>query len=232
MRRFNRSFLELVHGEPEGVIGRAATELVPELPRDAVLAEEASEPFDVRMGAMTLRTRIDRVPALDELGEVDRVVTMSDVTALRAVERERALALEREREISRTLQESLLPEHLPHVPHVTLDAWHVAAEHELVVGGDWYDAIETDRHLWLVIGDVAGHGVRATAQAGQLRHTLRGYAHEGFTADAAMVALNDLVVSQRGFATVLIAAIDPEGRELRIVCAGHPPLLLLRRRRL
>ena len=227
VRRVNRSFLELLGDGHTDVIGRPVDELVPELVPGVVLAADVPDPFDVELGGRVLRTRVDVVPALDDAGGTERVVTLSDVTALRAVERERATALSREREISRTLQESLLPEHLPRVSHVALDAWHVAAEHELIVGGDWYDAIETDRHLWLVIGDVAGHGVRATAQAGQLRHTLRGYAHEGLTADAAMVAINDLVISQRGFATVLIAAIDPEARELRIVCAGHPPLLLL-----
>ncbi len=227
VRRVNRSFLELLGDGHADVIGRPAAELVPALVPEVVLAPDVPEPFDVQLGGRVLRTRVDVVPALDDAGGTERVVTLSDVTALRAAQRERATALSREREISRTLQESLLPEHLPDVSHVALDAWHVAAEHELIVGGDWYDAIETDRHLWLVIGDVAGHGVRATAQAGQLRHTLRGYAHEGLTADAAMVAINDLVISQRGFATVLIAAIDPDARELRIVCAGHPPLLWL-----
>ena len=46
------------------------------------------------------------------------VVTLSDVTAARRIERERPDALATERLISHTLQQSLLPERLP-----TIRAW-------------------------------------------------------------------------------------------------------------
>ena len=110
-----------------------------------------------------------------------------------------------------------------------VDAWHVAAERELIVGGDWYDVIETDDGLWLVIGDVAGHGVAAAAQAGQLRHSLRVYAHEGYGLAESVQRLNELVLSTRlaDMATMCIAALDRGSDALRIVRAGHPPPLLL-----
>lgn len=228
VQRANHSFERLLGLEAGAAVGRSAPELVPALAPDRVLAATAPDPFDVDVGDRVLRARIDLLaPAAGLPGEAARVITMSDVTALRAAELERAGALEREREISRILQESLLPERLPRDEHVELDAWHVAAEQELIVGGDWYDAIETPRGLWLAIADVAGHGVAATAQAGQLRHTLRVYAHEGFEPAEAMLALNELVASQRSLATMLLAVIAPGGREVGLVNAGHPPPLLL-----
>ena len=121
-------------------------------------------------------------------------------------------ALATERSISRTLQMTLLPARMPSDPRVDLHAWHVAAERELIVGGDWYDVIETGEGLWLVIGDVAGHGVSATAQAGALRHSLRVYAHEGYSLEDALARLNELVLDdeQARMATMCIVRVDDD----------------------
>jgi CheY-like chemotaxis protein len=157
------------------------------------------------------------------------VVTLSDVSAARRLERERAAALAAERTISRTLQQTLLPERLPRDPRLTLDAWHVAAEQELIVGGDWYDAIETPDGLWLVMGDVAGHGVAAAAQAGQLRHSLRVYSHEGYSLAAALTRLNELVVENEltTMATMSVISFGADPGSVRLASAGHPPPLLI-----
>ena len=112
-----------------------------------------------------------------------------------------------------------------------LDAWHIAAEKELIVGGDWYDVIETGDSVWLVIGDVAGHGVAAATQAGQLRHSLRVYAHEGFGLSEACRRLNELVIGTQldGHGDDVHRLAGPRhAGELRLVRAGHPPPLLIR----
>ena len=106
----------------------------------------------------------------------------------------------------------------------------MAAERELIVGGDWYDVIETPRgELWLVMGDVAGHGVAATAQAGQLRHSLRVYAHEGYALAESLRRLNELLTGdeQARMATMCIVAVSDDPDDATIACAGHPPPLLL-----
>ena len=183
---------------------------------------------EITLEDRTFGLRIDEIAGETPDG-ARRVVTLRDVTLARRAATERAEAFERERTISLTLQQSLLPERFPRQDRVALDAWFVAAEHELIVGGDWYDVIETEDAIWLVIGDVAGHGVAAAAQAGQLRHSLRVYAHEGYTLPDAMARLNELVITTRltGMATVCVAAIDRTADEVRVVRAGHPPPLLL-----
>jgi CheY-like chemotaxis protein len=174
-------------------------------------------------GELALGGRIYSV-RFDAVGEAGReVVTLSDVTAARS-------ELDAERKISRTLQQTLLPARLPERADLELDAWHVAAELELIVGGDWYDVIETRRGLWLVMGDVAGHGVAATAQAGQLRHSLRVYAHEGFGLAESMTRLNELLTrsdASRMATLCLVEVSDDEPDSVCVVCAGHPPPLLL-----
>jgi DNA-binding response OmpR family regulator/serine phosphatase RsbU (regulator of sigma subunit) len=193
--------------------------------------EAARENGELIRGERTYSVRFDAVPYEAEASAGRRmVVTLSDVTAARRIERERARTLAAERLISHTLQQSLLPERLPSHPRLALDAWHLAAEGELIIGGDWYDVIETRAGLWLVMGDVAGHGVAAAAQAGQLRHSLRVYAHEGFGLAEAVGRLNDLVAQAdlTDLVTMCIVAIDHERSEVRTVRAGHPPPLLLR----
>jgi serine phosphatase RsbU (regulator of sigma subunit) len=171
--------------------------------------------------------RFDAVPA--DRGDPRVVVTLADITAARRIEAERAESLAAERLISSTLQQTLLPERFPRDPRLELHAWHLAAQQELIVGGDWYDVIEARDSVWLVIGDVAGHGVAAAAQAGQLRHSLRVYAHEGFDLADSVWRLNELV-TQTGLtdmATLCVVAVDHETAEVRMVSAGHPPPLLV-----
>jgi CheY-like chemotaxis protein len=216
VKRANRAFLGLFG---EHVAGSRVEVL-----------EAAGDSGELVRGDRTYSVRFDAVSP--EGGPLDgrrMVVTLSDVTHARRIERERLEALAAERMISRTLQQSLLPERLPSQPRLTLDAWHLAAERELIIGGDWYDVIETRAGVWLVMGDVAGHGVAAAAQAGQLRHSLRVYAHEGFGLAESVGRLNELVTQAdlADLVTMCIVAIDHDRSEVRTVRAGHPPPLLL-----
>lgn len=186
--------------------------------------EVGRESGELELEERTHSVRVDAMPGTDRL-----VVTLSDVTAARRIERERAAALARERTISRTLQQTLLPERLPSDEDLSLHAWHLAAERELIVGGDWYDVIETRDGVWLVIGDVAGHGVAAAAQAGQLRHSLRVYAHEGFGIAESVRRLNELVTRTEltDMATMCVLALTHGAEAVQVVSAGHPPPVLV-----
>ena len=193
-----------------------------------------SDGDELTVGSSLFRVRADHISADEDSPARGRVVmTLTDITAARAAEQDRAAALATERMISRTLQQSLLPERLPRLPYLELDAWHVAAETELIIGGDWYDVIEAGDNLWLVIGDVAGHGVAAAAQAGQLRHSLRVYAHEGYGLVESLARLNDLVGATvlPWMATLCILAVHDQRDSAELVLAGHPPPLIIPRDR-
>ncbi|UTI66836.1 SpoIIE family protein phosphatase [Paraconexibacter antarcticus] len=158
------------------------------------------------------------------------VLTLTDVTAERRVEHERAAAQQRDRAIARLLQRSLLPDGLPQP-----DGWQLAGRHlafgiDSLVGGDWYEAIRIDEHaLWLVMGDVAGHGVETAARANALRHSLRIYAREGYTPAGAMAKLNEILLEDElmGLATVALAGIDLASGDTDLVIAGHPPPIIV-----
>ncbi|MEA2296696.1 MAG: hypothetical protein QOE86_4335 [Solirubrobacteraceae bacterium] len=222
--RGNRAFAALAQRAPRELGGTAVSELWP------ALDLEARANTDLMLGDRTFSVRVDRVPPEavgDGLGQA--VLTLADVTVERQAQETRAQALLRERTISRTLQQSLLPERLPTYRHLRTSAWHRAAERDLMIGGDWYDVIDTEAGTWLVIGDVAGHGVAAAAQAGQLRHSLRVYAHEGFELAEVLQRLNELVMTTEltEFATLCIARLDVEAEHVSVVRAGHPPPLLI-----
>ena len=125
--------------------------------------------------------------------------------------------------VAETLQQSLLPDHLPQS-----EGWALAGRSRPAsagVGGDWYDAVPlSDGRRLLVVGDVAGHGLAAASQMAQLRSSLRAYAVEDADpvrllrrADLATAALAPDVI-----ATVVVAVLEPVTGEVEIASAGHP----------
>ncbi len=73
------------------------------------------------------------------------------------------------------LERSLQPSRLPRLPGVQLAARYVTAESRLI-GGDWYDAFTVPSgQLGLVVGDVAGHGLKRQCHD-RVKSALRAYA--------------------------------------------------------
>jgi anti-anti-sigma factor len=132
--------------------------------------------------------------------------------------------------VAETLQRSLLPDRLPDIAGMELAARYLPGSSGVDVGGDWYDAIQNaDGTVNLVIGDVAGRGVRAAAMMGQLRTGARAYTLEGRSPATILATVNRLAHAAgfRDMATALCVAYEPATGRLRIANAGHlPPLLM------
>ena len=142
---------------------------------------------------------------------------------------ETARLFQREHETALTLQRALLPGRLPDVPGIEVAARYLPAEAGLEVGGDWYDVLKPDTGcVELVIGDVAGRGVRAASVMGRLAIALRAYALEGRKVDEVIGGVNRLMgeFESREIATVLQISVDPDTGRGSYVRAGHPPALL------
>lgn len=141
--------------------------------------------------------------------------------ALRTYNEEHALAL--------ALQRSLLPARLPAVENVELAFRYLPAAQNAEVGGDFYEALQTDNGLLLAIGDVAGHSLAAATIMGEVRHALRAYACEGHRPDQILDRLEALLAVSHPAITVTlcIVLIEPGARRVHIANAGHiPPLLV------
>lgn len=135
-----------------------------------------------------------------------------------------------QRNVSISLQRSLLPKALPSIPGVELAARYIPGEIGAEVGGDWYSVIAVDeRHLAFVIGDVSGRGLAAATIMAGLRYTIHAYASLGFgPAEILNMAARELHIEvDKHFATVLVGVVDSERRELTMASAGHFDALLI-----
>ena len=160
---------------------------------------------------------------------------MVDITEQKMVERLLSESRERFAHVARTLQSSLLPPELPAIPGFELAARYRAAGQGNEVGGDFYDAFQTEDGTWaLALGDVMGKGPKAAALTGLARHTLRAVTTQGRSPSEVLHRLNDAILKQdpstTQFATVALAYLDQEGPvgKVTIASGGHHLPLILR----
>lgn len=205
---------------------------------------QSEDGVDIEPGLLDSELRaVVGVPLLAE-GSVRGVLQVASVTpdrfdgddsALLALIADRAAVAignarlyDREHHVVETLQRSLLPARLPQPPGTRIAARYRPGGAD--VGGDWYDAVWLDDGpIALAMGDVAGHGIEAAAQMGEIRSALRAYAVETPAPESVVERLNGLLGPARGtMATLLYAVMDPDAEQVRYLSAGHLPPLLVR----
>jgi len=164
----------------------------------------------------------------------DDVLLAEEVTARAAVCIDNARRFSRERETALALQRSLLPRSLPRTAAVDAASRYLPAA-RAGVGGDWFDVIPlSGMRVAMVVGDVVGHGIQASATMGRLRTAVRTLADIDLAPDELLTHLDDLVVrlsAEAGHdgspgevgATCLYAVYDPVSRCCTLARAGHPP---------
>jgi serine phosphatase RsbU (regulator of sigma subunit) len=115
---------------------------------------------------------------------------------------------------------------IPEVPYARMRGRNLSCKE---IGGDFFDVVNTEDGLSVVLADVSGKGVSAAVLASTLQGMV--YAHL-----SARMPLPDIVASVNRFftqkhlgekyATVIIARIHKDG-ELEYVNCGHVPPLLV-----
>jgi PAS domain S-box-containing protein len=161
---------------------------------------------------------------------VGYVGTAIDIHERKTMEARLFEVYQREHRIAETLQRSLLPERLPLIDGVEMAARYVPGGGGAAIGGDWYDVLERpDGRVALVVGDVAGHGLRAAASMGQLRNAFRAYGMVEASPAEVVARINRLVMSgvEQVMATVLYLVLDRDTGEVSFSAAGHPPPLVI-----
>lgn len=162
--------------------------------------------------------------------------------------------LRREMSVARTIQRDFLPESLPEVTDLELEA---ALRPARDVSGDFYDCfLLTSGEVILVVGDVCDKGVGAALFMALFRSLIRASADPvgggaiqmiGGRHTMVMQAIqsaspadlltrvagftNDYIARNHGrtnmFATVFLASLEPYSGELVYVNAGHEPALTI-----
>ncbi|MDQ0933512.1 SpoIIE family protein phosphatase [Streptomyces turgidiscabies] len=180
----------------------------------------------------------------DPFGQ-DDLMLAEEIAARAAVSIDNARRYTHERRTALALQRSLLPESLPELEAVDLAYRYFPAGSGDAVGGDWFDVIPlSGGRVALVVGDVVGHGIHASATMGRLRTAVRTLADIDLAPDELLTQLDDLVIrldreegpdtrgqaqqaSAEVGATCLYAVYDPVSGRCDLARAGHPPPALV-----
>jgi PAS domain S-box-containing protein len=137
----------------------------------------------------------------------------------------------RQREVAQVLQQEMVavPET---IPGLRFGHAYRSATEGANVGGDFYDIFPVDdSRVWVVIGDVSGHGIEAATTASLIREITRALTLDDLEPAVVMRKLNRAVIHRldfRHFATMFIGRLDRRTGDLDYCSAGHPPAYLLR----
>ncbi|MFF8942446.1 SpoIIE family protein phosphatase [Streptomyces sp. NPDC014864] len=184
--------------------------------------------------------------------EEDDLLLAEEIGARAAVAVDNARRYTLERDTALALQRSLLPRRLAPQEAVQVAYRYLPARTRAGLGGDWFDVIPlSGARVALVVGDVVGHGLRASATMGRLRTAVRTLADVDLPPDELLTHLDDLIthlaaeegasaepepgeapepargadldLSTALIATCLYVVYDPVSRRCTAATAGHPP---------
>src|SRR5207248_612709 len=159
-------------------------------------------------------------------------LTEETVAAALAITGQAALAIgnarlyQQQKECADTMQRSLLPRSHPQIAGLDVgDVYESAARVD--VGGDVYDFLELpDGRLAVVLGDVTGHGIEATADMAMAKFVFRSLAREHPEPGDFLASANEVVVGEIAagkFITMVYVTVDPATGAVACAGAGHPP---------
>ncbi|WP_018654917.1 SpoIIE family protein phosphatase [Actinomadura flavalba] len=156
-----------------------------------------------------------------------------DFAARAAIVVDNARRFSRERATALALQRSLLPHRLTAPTTVEVRHRYLPGSKLVEVGGDWYESIALPgARVALIVGDVAGHGVKAAVTMGRLRTALHTLANLELPPADALHVMHELMIElgeqEPHFATCVYAVYDATSGTLEIASAGHLPPLLVR----
>lgn len=153
------------------------------------------------------------------------------IEAAAAIATQAALAIDnarlyqQQKQFADTMQRSLLPRSRPVVKGLDVgEVYEPSARVE--VGGDLYDFLALDDgRLAVVLGDVTGHGVDATADMAMAKFVFRSLAREHTEPADFLAAANDVISSEIDtgkFISMSYVVVDGVAGTVAAASAGHP----------
>jgi len=207
-----------------GILMLTLAYLVPEALLGALAA---TPPFAHQAWAQAFQFFIQRgirwpfpywVPSLN--GDLANVIVLIVLIRRYARSRRDEERLESELEAARTVQKVLIPDDVPTIPGLQVQAVYNPASQ---VGGDFFQIVATANGAALiVIGDVSGKGLPAAMTVSLLVGTFRTLAHYTQSPAEILRAMNRRMLSRSdgGFTTCLVLRVEPGGR-VTAANAGH-----------
>lgn len=184
------------------------------------------------IGVMNVLNRNDGLPFVEEdkllltVFASQAALSIENAWLLQsALENER---MEKELKTASEIQRLLLPEQLPAIATLELDARYIPCRQ---VSGDFYDVFPLDEHRTvLVMADVAGKGVPSAMLVSNLQASLRAFLAFETKLCSIVKRLNETIMhktTKDRFITFFIALFDDRDNSLQYINAGHNPPLLL-----
>ncbi|HEY0701557.1 MAG TPA: PP2C family protein-serine/threonine phosphatase [Candidatus Acidoferrales bacterium] len=181
--------------------------------------------FVVQVNVASLRVGPGR--NLEFIGFFIFVCCLGYIAASRSFAREEQLVnINKELEIARQIQSSILPHDVPHLAGLEIAARYVPMS---AVAGDFYDfLVVNDQQVGVLVADVSGHGVPAALIASMLKVAFAGQADHASDPARVLSGLNRALTGKFAdhFVTAAYLYIDTEKKVARYAGAGHPPMLL------
>ncbi|MER7950455.1 SpoIIE family protein phosphatase [Streptomyces sp. NPDC096079] len=198
-------------------------------------------------GALLGRIRVGRDESRPSFTD-DDLALLEEIASRTALVVDNARRYARERNAAVGLQRSLLPSATTDTSTVHTASVYLPTDTATGVSGDWFDVIPlSSGRVALVVGDVVGHGLQATATMARMRTAVRTLADLDLEPDELLTHLDDLVsqfvIDADGAeatrppgteipfgsfgATCLYMTYDPVTRRCVVASAGHPPPALV-----
>ena len=133
---------------------------------------------------------------------------------------------QQELSIAASIQQGLMEVTIPEVPFARLKARSLSCKE---IGGDFFDAVNTDEGLAVVLADVSGKGVSAALLASTLQGMIYSQLLAGMPLKEIVAAANRFFTHKHiseEYATLIIARFQRDG-EMEYVNCGHVPPLLV-----
>jgi phosphoserine phosphatase RsbU/P len=179
------------------------------------------------LGVAAYRTLSGGAEQLEPLAMLVFMTSAGYFVAQRMLAGERQLvAVSRELELAREIQQSILPHALPDTAGLRVAARYLPMSD---IGGDFYD-FDTQRanRLGVLVADVTGHGVPAALVASMVKIAFVAEAGRLDNPGLVLTSMNRTLCGrfEGAYVTACCSVIDPIRRTLGYASAGHPAPLL------
>ncbi|MCU1367354.1 MAG: Chemotaxis response regulator protein-glutamate methylesterase of group 3 operon [Ilumatobacteraceae bacterium] len=148
-----------------------------------------------------------------------------------ALDRRDFMAAELRAQENARLQRGLLPSPLIDTTELAVASFYRPGSERALLGGDFYDVVQTPTGVHLLIGDVCGHGPDEAALGVALRIAWRALVLAGLSGADVVRGVEQVLFAERHdderFATIAMISLNSELTRADVLLCGHPAPLLI-----
>ncbi len=163
---------------------------------------------------------------------IERSVRYAVERGRAALDRRRYMAAELSAQENARLQRGLLPSPLIDTRELGVASFYRPGGGRALLGGDFYDVVQTSTGVHLLIGDVSGHGPEEAALGVALRIAWRTLVLAGHSGVDVVRGVEQVLLAERHdndrYATIATVSLNTALSRAEVLLCGHPSPLLIR----